>query len=187
HAANGFAWQRDCNAFSYHNERFRRLAEKVGLEVHRIYRYGWAETVPSCWLQGLFRGLELGEEVLAPFRDSLMLYRRRKIWHCGLTGLPEREQLEALGVTSPPPPRLPLPRLQGMTVHKLWQGSGHVPMVRLSGKWLRAFGFRESVRMKVEARYGQLTLQARDLGNEDRPQKDLGFATPRTGEIRRRR
>ncbi|MCP4549229.1 MAG: hypothetical protein GY835_22480, partial [bacterium] len=45
HAANGFAWQRDCNAFSYHNERFRRLAEKVGLEVHRIYRYGWAETV----------------------------------------------------------------------------------------------------------------------------------------------
>lgn len=172
HAANAFAWQRDCNPSGYHNGQFRRLAEEVGLEVHRIYRYGWADTVPRCWLLPLFRGLELSEEILGPFRDCSMLSRRKKIWHCGLTRFPEREQLEAMGVTSPSPPRLPLPRIQGMTVSKLWQGNGHVPMVRFSGNWLRAFGFCESVRMKVEARYGQLTIQVRDLGdgNEDRPQ-----------------
>jgi len=171
HVANAFAWRRDCNPSSYHNEQFRRLAEKVGLKVHRISRYGWANTVPRCWLLGLFRSLELSEEVLGPFRDRLMLCRKKKIWHCGLTGFPERGQLQAMGVTSPPPSRLPRSRLQGMNVHSLWHGSGHVPMVRLSGNWLRAFGFRERVRMKVEARYGQLTLQVRDPGNEDRPQK----------------
>lgn len=173
HAANAFAWQRDCTPSSYHNQQFRTLAEKVGLEVHRISRHGWADTVPRCWLLSLFRGLEISEELLRPFRDRFMLCPGKKIWHCGVTPFPEREQLETMGVTAPPPPRLPLPRLQGMRVHKLWQGNGHVPMVRFSGNWLRTFGFRESVRMKVEACYGQLTIQVRDLGdgNQDRAQQ----------------
>ena len=34
-------------------------------------------------------------------------------------------------------------------------------MVRLCGSWLHPFGFREGVRMKVEARYGRLTIEAR--------------------------
>ncbi len=120
HAANAFDWQRDCNPYSCHNARFRRLAEEVGLDVHRIYRYGWAETAPKSWLLPLFRSLELSEEILEPFRT--ILKRRKKIWHCGLTPFPEREQLEAMGVTSPSPSRLPLPRFQGMTVSRLWQG-----------------------------------------------------------------
>jgi hypothetical protein len=38
-------------------------------------------------------------------------------------------------------------------------------MVRLSGRWLAAFGFAGGVRLKVDARPGRLVLEARPEGN----------------------
>jgi hypothetical protein len=57
----------------------------------------------------------------------------------------------------------PLQKTLGATVNRTWQNAESVPMLRLTGKWLRQLGFHESSRMRIEARYGQLTIQARDL------------------------
>jgi hypothetical protein len=162
HLANAFAWARDCNRVSRHNGRFRALAEEVGLTVNWLNaRYGWAKTTPTANLRRLFRDLALADDVLEPFRWSLS-FTRPMIWHCGQFTFPERAELGAiLGL----PANRDLPKLQvrGMTVSKLWREHDWVPSLRLTGQWLRSFGFPESCRVRVDARYGNLRIQAREL------------------------
>lgn len=161
HLANAFHWTRDSNRLSRHNVRFRDLAEQLGFEVSWVNaRYGWAQTTATARLRQIFRDLALAEEVLAPFRDPLAK-PRRTIWHCGEFRFPEPQELRAI-LRRPAPRVVPRPQARAMTVNTLWRNGSWVPMLRLTGRWLRCFGFRESSRVRVDASYGELRIQARN-------------------------
>lgn len=168
HAANAFRWQRDCTSNSYHNSSFKKLAEQVGFHVEDSgKRYGWAQTTPSTPLLGVFRDLAVREELLLPFQDRFSRRRRHRFtWNCGLTRMPRRSELLALR-SDPANGRARRYKrddlVRAASVNRTWQNEESVPMLRLSGKWLRNLGFHENCRFKVEACYGQLTIESRDL------------------------
>ncbi len=57
---------------------------------------------------------------------------------------------------------VPRPRrvyVREMTVSRLWRKDEWVPMLRLTGRWLRGFGFRESSPVEVVVRHGELRIQ----------------------------
>jgi len=165
HVANAYHWRVDCNHVSYHNQHFRRLAEEVGFTIRRRRsRYGWAETIPTQRLREIFQDLGFREQVLAPFQEPALLMRGRILWHCGLPKLPTREELQAMRTADPNRARNAGPGeiVRGAKVHRLRKADNVVPMLRMSGKWLRRCGFHESTPMRVVASRGQLIIQARD-------------------------
>lgn len=168
HAANAFRWRRDCSSNSYHNSEFRTLAEQVGFHVaHSEKRYGWAQTTPDDRLFGIFHDLAVREDLLAPFQpDDFMRRYIRYTWNCGFTKMPTRSELMELQAFSSCQRDRRYRRdelTRAATVNRTWQNDESVPMVRLSGKWLRNVGFQENTRFKVEVGYGQLKIESRDL------------------------
>ena len=166
HAANAFRWKRDCTSNSYHNSSFKKLAERIGFQVaDSSKRYGLAHTTPSRPLLGVFRDVAVREELLLPFQDRFpKRYSRRFAWNCGLTRMPTRSELLALrsGPADDRSRRFKRGDLiRAATVNRTWQNEESVPMLRLSGKWLRNLGFHENCRFKIEACYGQLTIESR--------------------------
>ena len=154
HAFHAFRWQPDCTCWSYHTEAFRRQAEQVGFQVGWAgRRHGWAQTRPGSSLERFFEKISLATLSLAtPLRE----WGRRPNWDCGLLRLPTRADLEnRLGHDARSDSRRRL--IHSLQVHR----RGDSPMVRLSGRWLAAFGFAQGVRLKVEARPGRLVLEAR--------------------------
>jgi hypothetical protein len=168
HLANAFRWTEDCNGHSRHNRRFRDLAEEVGFEVSWVNsRYGWAQTTPTPGLQRLLADLPLTEEVLEPFHDPLGA-RRPMCWHCGQFCFPEPEEIRALLRRPAPAPHLMnLLAVHGRTVR--YESSR--PMLKVTGDWLAHYGFPIGSRVRLQARYGELRIQARDLSlrEEDLP------------------
>lgn len=152
HAFHAFRWQQDCTCWSYHTEAFRRQAEQLGFQVAWAgKRYGWAQTRPRHALRHFFEDIALSW----PAREGQRPRRRRR-WDCGLLRLPDREDLEnRLGPRDARPDSRRLVR--SLQVHR----RGASPMVRLSGRWLAAFGFAQGARLKVDARPGRLVLEAR--------------------------
>ncbi len=60
HFINGRYGVKDCSCGHYHNLRFRRLAEQVGLRVEcGDSRFGWAATVPGDTLVARLEALEM--------------------------------------------------------------------------------------------------------------------------------
>lgn len=168
HAANAFRWKRDCSANSCHNSAFRVLSEQVGFHVtYSDKRYGWANTTPSTHLRGTFRDLAVREDLLLPFQDGLAIRRLRGFtWNCGLARMPTRSELIDLQSASSGCQDRRFrreDRIRAATINRAWHNNETVPMVRLSGKWLRNAGFHENGRFKIEVRYGQLTIESRDL------------------------
>ena len=53
----------------------------------------------------------------------------------------------------------PAAYVRTVKVHKLWRNGEYVPMLRLTGRWLRGIGFQEATLLKVGARNGELTIQ----------------------------
>lgn len=153
HAFHAFRWQSDCTCWSYHTQAFRRQAEELGFHVGWAgRRYGWAQTRPSLPLRRLFEEIALSEETCEPFRRCV----RRPRWDCGRLRFPGRAALETrLGRRGCGSDSRQLVR--SLRVHR----RGSFPMVRLSGRWLGAFGFGQGDRVKVEARYGRLVIEAR--------------------------
>ena len=156
HAFHAFRWRQDCTCWSYHTQAFRRQAEQVGFHVDWAgRRYGWAQTRPRRSLENLFEEIAFS----APAGESVRLGRRPS-WHCGQLRFPGRADLESrLGRHDGGSDSRRLVR--GLQVHR----RGDSPMVRLSGRWLAAFGFAGGVRLKVDARPGRLVLEARPEGN----------------------
>lgn len=149
HAFHAFRWQQDCTCWSYHTEAFRRQAEQVGFHVGWAgRRYGWAQTHPRRSLKHFFEKISLSMPEREWGRHS-----RHPSWDCGLLRLPGRADLLGRRDARPDPRRM----VRSLQVHR----RGDSPMVRLSGRWLAAFGFAQGVRLKVEARPGRLVLEAR--------------------------
>lgn len=151
HAYHAFRWQSDCTCWSYHTRAFRRQAEELGFHVRWAgRRYGWAQTHPSLPLKRLFEEIGFSEAACEERRR----WMRRLRWDCGRLRFPGRADLEArLGGRGSDSRHL----VRSLRVHR----RGSSPMVRLSGRWLGAFGFGEGVRVKVEARYGRLVIESR--------------------------
>jgi hypothetical protein len=144
HAFHAFWWRHDCTCWSYHTRTFRRQAEQVGFDVSWAgRRYGWAQTRPGRSLEQLFEDIAFS----APICGTGW----RPIWPCGSLRFPDRAELEGSGSR-----RL----VRSLQVHR----RGKSPMVRLSGRWLTAFGFAQGARLKVDARPGRLVLEARPEG-----------------------
>lgn len=170
HVANAFRWKHDCSVSGYHNGTFLDLAKQVGFVIPECHRKtGWADTTPSPTLQVVFDNLGIRPEIMLPFQDRATSWRRLIAWSCGPAVFPDRAELELLyNRTYPESQTLSSSGDQGgktlgATVNRTWQNAESVPMLRLTGKWLRKLGFHENSRMKIEARHGQLTIQARDL------------------------
>lgn len=161
HAFHAFHWQKDCTCWSYHTEAFRRQAEQVGFHVGWAgRRYGWAQTLPGPSLKRLFEEVALSEDACESFRHP---FRYRPRWHCGQLRFPGRAELAAgLGRCSCESTSRRLVR--SLQVHC----RGDCPMVRLSGRWLAAFGFGEGVRLKVDVSYGRLVIEARSFQERNR-------------------
>jgi hypothetical protein len=162
HLANAFQWVQDCTPVSYHTRGFQRLAEAVGFVVARAHRrYGWADTRPGPRLVEIFRDLAVDETVLEPFWDRATSLRKGIRCHCGLPRLPDRHELHEWLREGEDARYRPPSMVRSVKVHRVRQGEGYVPMLRLRGRWLRLFGFNESCPMKIEARPGRLVIEAR--------------------------
>jgi hypothetical protein len=151
HAFHAFCWRHDCTCWSYHTRTFRRQAEQVGFDVGWAgRRYGWAQTRPRRSLEQFFEDIAFSAPICAT--------RYRPSWPCGSLRFPGRADLERrLGHGGGSDSRRLVRSLQ---VHR----RGETPMVRLSGRWLAAFGFAQGARLKVDARPGRLVLEARPEG-----------------------
>lgn len=53
HLNNIFNRIEDCSSKQYHNEKFKAEAERIGLIVNKVKRYGWSETILSDELKEL--------------------------------------------------------------------------------------------------------------------------------------
>jgi hypothetical protein len=154
HAFHAFRWEHDCTRWGYHTQTFRRQAEQVGFHVDWAgRRHGWAQTCPRPSLAHFFE--EIGFSALAgePVRPGV---RSRPSWHCGALRFPSRADLA--GCLARRDDGADSRRIvRSLQVHR----RGDSPMVRLSGRWLTAFGFPQGARLKVDARPGRLVLEAR--------------------------
>lgn len=160
HSYNAFRWQRDCTAVNYHTRGFRRQAEQVGFQVAWAgRRSGWARTVPTAHLRDLFEQVALDEDTLVPFRREVR-FRGLHRWHCGRRRFPSRAELATRLARRCPADSRRLVRT--LRVHRRRDS----PVVRLTGHWLKPFGFGEGTALKVEVSYGLMTIQARTLGEE---------------------
>lgn len=171
HAANAVRRVRDASHQGYHNQRFRELAEGVGFRVERLgRRFGWAHTLPGPELAEDLRRLALDGTVFPDFRSAASEEPRR--WRCGLTVFPElprncplekaARRARQAPVEEPAPalrPRRPAGERRA-TVSQLMRGPGCVPVLRLSGEWLREAGFEEGRLCRVEVGSGRLVLHA---------------------------
>ena len=171
HLANAFGWNRDCNWRSRHNCFFRKLAEEVGFDVSWVNaRFAWAKTTPSPRLRQIFGDLALAEQFLEPFRYPDPFTSPIK-WHCGQYHLPLPDEIGAVLKTPTPNRRRWRLPVRGMTVNRLYRGYRTVPMLRLTGHWLTDLGFPTASRVRLDARYGELRIQAREPGpgQEEKP------------------
>jgi hypothetical protein len=160
HSYNAFRWQRDCTAVNYHTRGFRRQAEQVGFQVAWAGRCGgWARTVPTQHLRDIFEQIALDEDTLVPFRRAIR-FRGLHRWHCGRRRFPSRAELATRLARRCPADSRRLVRT--LRVHRRRDS----PLVRLTGHWLKPFGFGEGTALKVEVSYGLMTIQARTLGEE---------------------
>jgi len=151
HAFHAFRWQHDCTRWGYHTQTFRRQAEQVGFHVGWVGpRHGWAQTRPRRCLAHLFE--EIGFSALAGSRPRV----HRPSWRCEALRFPSRADLVrrlARHGEDSDPRRI----VRSLQVHR----RGNAPMVRLSGRWLAAFGFPQGARLKVDARPGRLVFETR--------------------------
>jgi hypothetical protein len=169
HLANAFRWTEDCNWRSRHNRRFRELAKQVGFDVTwENSRYGWARTTPSARLLLMMRRLRFDQQVLEPFHGSGAT-TSPMTWHCGQFCFPEPEEIRALLRRPPPAPhRMRMLEVHGRTIRRDDQSCR--PMLKVTGRWLTQFGFPQGSRIRVEARYGELKIKARDVSLRDEDQ-----------------
>lgn len=95
-------WQndiKDCAATQYHNKKFKEAAEKVGFEVEKMGRFGYAKTNLTPSLKKIFATMKPDSEVLGIFRGELAKRGSKgsklKKWTCGCTNVRCATTLEA--------------------------------------------------------------------------------------------
>lgn len=101
HFANWLDGVRDCSASQYHNRRFKKRCESVGLvcEQHDQKRYGWARTRLSDELQAFVASLGINEADLNLRRVAQQGKHRPgsklKKWSCSCTNLWAAVEIDA--------------------------------------------------------------------------------------------
>lgn len=79
----------DCNSQQYHNKYFKSRAEKYGLNVKRVGRYGWGMTCLSQDLEKIIKNkVKVKKDTFKLFRKATITtvaLTKMKKWSCGCT------------------------------------------------------------------------------------------------------